>query len=328
MRIFMIVLACLFALTSRSYALEERTLTHNGQERLFLIDVPETVKGNMHIPAVIVMHGGGGSAKGMAVQTRMENVGAQKGFITIYPQGTAARGGRLNTWNAGKCCANAVAENIDDVGFISALIVLVTKEYNVDPKRVYATGHSNGAMMSYRLACELSDKIAAIAPNAGQDMRREGCEFKRFVPVLHIHGKEDICAPYFGGKECGGCFQDVASDFGLRMNKRIGGVCYPVEDMVEQWAVFNGCSMHKSLSFKKGSVVCQTYEHCNDNAPVTLCSIENAGHSWPGGQGNSLCQKRPNSKICAKMTEKTGKTNTDINAGEFMWEFFARHKID
>lgn len=328
MRYFLFVLFLFVLLSAPAYALTEETVYHEGRERIFLVHVPENLKDKRGIPTVIAMHGGGGSAEQFASHIKMEETADKEGFIVVYPQGTSKKG-RFHTWNSGKCCASAQEENVDDVGYISKVIDFVAAKYGVDRTRIYATGHSNGSMMSYRLACELSDKIAAIAPNGGQDMKRESCALARPVPVLHIHGKEDKCASYGGSTECGGCFQDAFRALGLPVAKKNIGTCYPVKEMVKQWAEFDGCSADASVSFQKGDVTCESYNNCKGGAEVTLCSIENAGHTWPGAEGSTkACQRRPDGKFCQVWKDQVGETNHDINANEFMWQFFKKHKIN
>lgn len=327
MRILAICFLFLIFTAPQALALEERSLDHDGHKRLFYVHVPEQVKGQADIPTVLVFHGGGGSAEGMADMVRMEKTADKYGFMVVYPEGIGSKLGKFHTWNAGKCCAKAAEENIDDVGFVSKMIDQLVTNDNADPKRVYATGHSNGGMISYRLACELSDKIAAIAPNGGQDQKRETCPLTRPVPVLHIHGKADNCAPYEGGDQCGGCFETLFKSIGLPF-KQERRSCEPVEDMTAQWAQFNGCSAQTVQSFQKGDVACNSYTECDGNAEVTLCAVENAGHSWPGQEGViKPCERRPNGRICSAWQENRGPVNTDISANEFIWQFFAKHKI-
>ena len=121
----------------------------------------------------------------------------QEGFLAVYPNGT----GRFSslTWNGGNCCGSAMQQRVDDVAFIDAVLDDLANVVNVDTKRVYATGISNGAIMAYRLASELSERIAAIAPVAGP-MGTATCSPRRAVSVLHFHGTDDQFAPFNGGR--------------------------------------------------------------------------------------------------------------------------------
>lgn len=327
--IFAVLLFFFSFLSGAHAALESIELEHQGRDRQFLLHVPENLKGQSNIPVVLAMHGGGGNAEQFASHINMEATADKSGFIVVYLEGTSKRG-RLKAWNAGKCCASAMKDNVDDVGYVSKVIDILTSQYGADPARIYATGHSNGGMMSYRLACELPDKIAAIAPNAGQDVTRESCKTGRTVPILHLHGKEDKCAAYYGGDDCGGCFVDVMRTIGVAIpeNKAVGRwECQPVKNVVSDWAVRNGCSAETQVTFEKGDVQCLTYQECDADADVTLCSIEHAGHTWAGAEKNTpkMCKRRPNNALCKKLESSRGKVNYDINANEFMWDFFQKH---
>src|SRR4030042_1455717 len=111
------------------------------------------------MPLVIVLHGGGGTAQSTAGMTGMNVKADSSGVIAVYPNGNGrVSDEKLLTWNAGNCCGYALDNNIDDVGFIRELIDKLEKKLAIDKARIYATGISNGGMMSYRLACELADK--------------------------------------------------------------------------------------------------------------------------------------------------------------------------
>lgn len=293
--------------------------TDSVQDRSFFVHIPDAIAGQKNLPVVIALHGGGGNAAQFRSQTGLDEIADRNGFIVVYPNGTAGLLGNFRTWNAGRCCGTAVKNNIDDVGFISDVIDVLAKKYAIDRQRVYATGHSNGAMMSYRLACELSDKIAAIAPNSGQRVF-DNCHPTHSVAVLHIHGTADPCALYNGGKQCGGCFSQV---LGLHLPNDTWA-CAPVKESVASYAALNGCSAETKVVFTKGAVICERYQDCPGNAPVELCSIKGAGHRWPGSTdiGPSACKQDRSRRICARYAETVGPANDDIDAGEFMWRFF------
>ena len=195
----------------------------------------------------------------------------------------------------------------DDVGFISNLIDYLIKDYNINSKRVYITGMSNGAMMSFRLACELSDKITAIAPVAGympfnlKDFKPKNC-----VSVLLIANTEDNLVPYNGG------------DIGLFKKNR--GKVLSVKQSISFWIDNNKCSknVEKIQLPKKNNndptkVEIYKYSSCNKNTQVILYKIINGGHTWPGGS--------------PYLSEKIiGITSTEINACEIIWDFFKDKK--
>ena len=176
------------------------TLQVDGRERTYLLNLPPAYYDGAGFSLVIAMHGGGGEAIQFESSSKLTEKANAAGFIVVYPEGVKSTGLlKVRTWNAGQCCDYAVDNNIDDVNFISKLIDELTSKYKINPRKVFATGHSNGGMMSYRLACELSGKIAAIAPNACTMVVTRPCQASRSVPVLHMHSERDKNIPYQGG---------------------------------------------------------------------------------------------------------------------------------
>jgi polyhydroxybutyrate depolymerase len=177
------------------------------------------------------------------------------GFIAVHPLGT----GSSKSWNGGACCGEAASKPVDDVQFVRDLLDEVATRICVDDKRVFATGMSNGGFLSHRLACELSDRIAAIAPVAGV-LGVKTCSPKRAVPVMHFHGTADSLVPYAGN-----------ADFPS------------VEEMMAAWAARDGCASTPATSFEKGDTKCRTWSGCATGSLVTLCTVDGGGHTWPGG---------------------------------------------
>ena len=149
----------------------DRTVMSGGMKRFYNVHVPSSYVSSQPTPVVLNFHGGGGNPGTQRTISRMNQASERDGFIVVYPQGTGARWRLINphgyTWNAGSCCGWAMKNGIDDVGFTRDLLSDLERQVNVDRDRVFATGISNGAMMCFRLACELSDRIAAIAPISG-----------------------------------------------------------------------------------------------------------------------------------------------------------------
>ncbi|HUJ70694.1 MAG TPA: PHB depolymerase family esterase, partial [Verrucomicrobiae bacterium] len=177
----------------------ELSLKTGGRDRVYSLHLPPAYDGKHLLPLVIVLHGGGGNAEGAIRMTGFNQKADKEGFVVVYPNGSGRLKTRLLTWNSGNCCGYALDSGVDDVGFIRALIDELKKTRAVDPQRVYATGISNGGMMTYRLACELSDKIAAIAPVAGA-LNLENCQPTRPVSVIIFHGTADEHVLYNGGE--------------------------------------------------------------------------------------------------------------------------------
>lgn len=168
------------------------------RERTYIVHVPPGHDSTQPAPIVLLFHGGLGNAENMQRMTGFDAVADANDVIAVYPNGTGRFEDKLLTWNGGQCCGYAVEQGIDDVGFVEALIEDLAKVANVDRKQIYATGMSNGAIMSYRLACGLSDVVAAIGPVA-TTQNVDNCQPERPVPVIHFHGTDDQHAPYKGG---------------------------------------------------------------------------------------------------------------------------------
>lgn len=277
-----------------------RSLTVGGLKRTYLVHVPPKYDPKKPTPVVLIFHGGGGNAEQMARHCGLNEKSDEAGFIAVYPSGT----GRLEkvlTFNGGNCCGYAMNQKIDDVEFTRKLLDDLAKSVNIDPKRVYATGMSNGAIMAYRLASELSDRIAAIAPVAGP-MGTETCSPKRPVPVIHFHGTADENAPIKGGKGKG----VSGTDF------------YSVEHSITAWIKANGCEekpVVTKLPDKTDdgmTVQKKVFGNGKNGAEVVLIEIEGGSHTWPG--------REPTLRILGKSTQ-------DISANDLMWEFFEKHPM-
>ena len=184
--------------------------------------------------------------------------------------------------------------NVDDVGFIRALIDELVKTRAIDPKRVYVTGMSNGGMMTYRLGCELSDEIAAIAPVAGA-LNVENCQPSSPVSVIIFHGTADEHVLYNGGEP-------------IRKVDRHSRVDKSVAYAVSFWVQHDSCSSTPKRS-EKGNIRTDIYDGGKDGAEVVLYTVNGGGHAWPGGQAYLLG------------TEPT----KEISATDLMWDFFVRH---
>lgn len=287
------------------------TLQHNGLERHYKIHVPISYDKNKATPLVIYLHGGGGSTKA-AYSDGVDSYSDKYGFLLAIPAGTGILKDKLLTWNGGKwwpgtgkediesCCGYATENNVDDVGFVSKMVEEIQNNFNVDINRIYATGISNGGIMSYRLACELSDKIAAIAPVAPPAVPAN-CAPKRTISVMHIHGTADPCAPYYG-ETGGGCLGDVRHEM------------QSAKEMVNIWNEINGCLLDAQPSYKKGKTSCITYPECKNGANVELCTIEGGGHTYPSG-----VQYLP--------VDRIGPVSYDISFDQ-IWEFFKKHPLD
>jgi polyhydroxybutyrate depolymerase len=276
-----------------------RVLTVGGLERDYLVHVPAAYEGTKAAAVVLAFHGGLSNAAQMVHFCGLSDKADQAGFIAVYPNGTGLKEGAY-TWNAGNCCGYAQRQNIDDVGFVRAVLDDLAGVARIDSRRVYATGMSNGGLVAYRLAAELSDRIAAIAPVAGP-MGTETCKPSRPVSVMHFHGTDDRFAPFDGGQ-------------GERSVSQIH--FFSVKHSIDNWVGANGCPREPivtSLDSKvdDGTKVTRSlYGPGKAGAEVVLYRIEGAGHTWPGRKPSLLF---------------LGKSTLNILANDLMWEFFEKH---
>ncbi len=260
------------------------TVQHDGRQREFKVHLPPNYDPQARTPVVINYHGRALNADAQINLSRMLEVSDAQGFIAVHPEGT---GSLDRGWNAGLCCGDALRDEVDDVGFTRVMLDALESGLCVDSARVYATGISNGGFMSHKLACELSDRITAIAPVAGTIVTFE-CEPSRPVPVFQFHGDDDRIVPYDG-------FAGIAS----------------VEVTTEGWLERNGCADTSEVFFDVDDVICEAWSDCSPGGEVRLCTVRGGGHTWPGGESLGLF----------------GDLTETISASEMMWDFFSQHAI-
>ena len=280
-----------------------RTLQHDGRSRSYIVHIPPGYDPKQPTPVVLAFHGSGNNAEHMIRLCGLIGTADEKGFIAVYPNGTGRLRRRLS-WNGGNCCTYAQRNCVDDVGFTRCLLDDLATVANVDSKRVFATGISNGGILCYRLASELSDRIAAIAPISGT-MGTAICNPERPVSVMHFHGTDDRIVPFNGGKGLG---------------DRILGkpVFVSVDQTIQTWVKADGCPespvvVCEPTKVDDGtSVQRKTYGPGNDGSEVVLFTINGGGHIWPerDSKGRFL-----------------GKSTHNISANDLMWEFFQRHPM-
>jgi polyhydroxybutyrate depolymerase len=300
-RLFLVLSAILFLACSGGHTYADTrhyTLAIGPLSRSFLVHVPKNLAAASP-PLVIALHGGGTNGETMERFSGLSEASERYGFIVVYPEGS----GRLNrflTWNAGSCCGYAEKHAIDDVAFISRLIAYMIGHYHVDPSRVYCTGISNGAMMAYRLAAEIPDQIAAIAPVAGVLTIDPGI-IHEAMPIIHFHGTDDQYVPFEGGR----------GSRGVTRNSYM-----PVEETIKVWVRINQAMPIPKVEelpalHKDGTrVVRYTYRTKQDEQNIVLYKVIGGGHTWPG---------QPHARLLL------GRTTTEISANDLMWEFFRGH---
>ena len=281
-------------------------LRAGGVERSYVVHLP-AARGPR--PAVVLnFHGGGGNARQYQAYVQTDRLAEREGFLVVYPNGSGLLRDRLLTWNAGGCCGYAMRANVDDVGFVRALLDDLATRVAFDRTRVYATGLSNGAMMSYRLAAELPEAIAAIAPVAGAMVL--GAEPPSHAkPVLHIHSVDDHRALYVGGLGAPFPFTGVR-------------VLHPsVEARLALWAKANACGETLQAVAERDWTDTEGRQHgatllryADCRVETALWRLSGAGHVWPGAQ----LDYRP---------ALLGPGTRVIDANEEVWRFFQRHRL-
>lgn len=219
------------------------TLESGGMERTFRLDVPAGYDPTAPTPVVFNFHGFTSNATQQAVITDMPAQAGARGWISVHPEGY------LRSWNAGECCGSALAEDIDDVGFVRDMIAWISERYCVDPARIHATGFSNGGYMSHRLACEMSDTFASVAPDAG--LIGVTCTPTRPIAVHQTHGTQDNLVPYEEG------YTDM-----------------------QQWATQNGCVGTPQIYYTLLRTTCVRWAGCDAGSAAELCTIDGGGHWW------------------------------------------------
>jgi polyhydroxybutyrate depolymerase len=267
------------------------SLTSGGSSRTSLLHVPASVDPTKGAMLVVNYHGFMSDAVQQVALTRMNAVADAKGFIVAFPYGLG------QGWNAGDCCVELQPPNVDDVQFTKDLLALVEGQYCIDPRRVYATGMSNGGFLSHRLACAMADTFAAVAPVSGVlGIPPETCTPSRPVPILHFHGTADNVVPYDGGPAAKLLppiqFRSVAATLNF-------------------WRTTDACLGPGTVVYAQGDATCVDYTDCAGGAEVQLCTIDGGGHTWPGGLA----------------VPNLGKTSADVDATARMIDFFAAHPM-
>lgn len=269
---------------------------HNGLMRSYRVHVPTSYQPTQAAPLLVALHGGGGNMDLQADDSRygLLSQSEREGFVVVFPNGYSRMAdGKLATWNAGNCCGAARDAQVDDVGFIRQVVTRITQQLSIDPQRVFATGMSNGAMMSYRLACEMSDVFKAIAAVAGTDNTRQ-CQPQRPVSVLHIHARNDSHVLFGGGIGPDSVNAAAVTDY------------VSVAQSTAGWVQRNACSASAKPVLNKPGAYCELYGPCRGQTAVQLCVTDTGGHSWPGGQKSRGAE--PSSQA--------------ISANKVMWDFF------
>lgn len=271
-----------------------RTLTSGGQERSYVLRIPPSYTGQRPVPLVLLLHGRGSRGAEVERDTGMGDKADAEGFILASPDAL----GDPPTWNAG--LPGGMLGRADDVGFLRDLIDDLGKKLSLDPERLYVAGHSSGALMTYRLAGELSPRIAAIGVVAGsvgvRGPRGRALtipEPEHPVSVIVFHGTADKLVPYDGGTsgQQGVSFLSVA-------------------ESVDFWVKHDGCGPGPECEVSKGgTIIKETYAQGRGGSEVVLYTTVGGSHMWPGMKGSALLSS----------------AKEEVSATDLMWDFFTRH---
>jgi polyhydroxybutyrate depolymerase len=263
------------------------TFDFEGEERTYVLHIPPAYEGDAAVPLVLNLHGLGSNAQEQDRYSRLPAKADEEGFILVTPQGQ----GPIGFWNI----SPGTAGFANDVAFLTGLLDALEEQLCSDPARVYSTGISNGGLMSARLGCDLSERIAAFASVAGITFAND-CAPAGPVSVLAFHGAADPIIPFEGGP------------LGIEALRNLS---FPaVRESVGKWAAHDGCEGAPAEDQVSEHVTLERYVGCAGGADVELYVVDGGGHTWPGA---------------AVDAPSLGATTREINATDLLWEFFAAH---
>lgn len=288
----------------------EHTLDSGGATRHYRVHVPDGT-GSRTLPVVVMLHGGGGTGKAAAWETRWNDKADRERFLAVYPDALAPDRKREShfsrnpqLWNDGseRFYAGQVAP--DDVAFLDALLDDLAARYAVDSRRIYVAGFSNGASMSFLWGARSAKRIAAIAPVAGAAWQEPGT-LERPVPMLYITGDADPLNLIGGG------VPRLASGQSDKVRAKPKP---PVRETIAKWVRANGCEASTRRVTEADGVRTETWGPCREESEVAFVKVAGLGHTWAGGR--SLL---PESMV--------GKQTDRLLATDVIWEFFSRHAL-
>jgi polyhydroxybutyrate depolymerase len=257
------------------------TISSSGIERSYVLYIP-AVETDANLPLVFNFHGSGSTPQRQEAQTDFIRLADNHGFVLVYPVGAYTNSVTSGSWNAN------LDAGVDDVQFTRDIIENIASMLNLDRKRIYSTGMSGGGRMTSRLACELSDILAAAAPVAGLQYPN-GCTLRRAIPIQSFHSTDD-----------------ATNQYEVSVNSRpywsMG-----VETAIDRWRQANDCSLDNSSDKLSQHVTYYQWSDCGGLAEIQFYQLNNGGHTWPNSPSSS--------------------SNKDINASELVWDFFSRHKL-
>jgi polyhydroxybutyrate depolymerase len=286
MKKLLLILLCLPMIGFGQQTLN-KSIIHDNMQRDYIIHIPSSYNVNTPIPLVFCFHGYTSNASTIMSYANFNYISDTAGFIVVYPQGTLLQG--TTHWNVGGWTTGSTT---DDVGFSISLLDSISNEYNIDDTRVYSTGMSNGGYMSFLLACQVSDKIAAIASVTGSmtPQTYNACNPQHPTPILQIHGTNDQTVPYIGDPTW----------------------TESIDDVLQYWVGYNNCNSTPTITaiadinqFDGSTAEYIIYDGCDNSVTTEHFKIYGGDHDWPGVWGNM-----------------------DINASAEVWKFFTKYDIN
>jgi len=275
-------------------------LTHGGTERPYLLQIPPSA-GEERLPLLLELHGRGIDAVQFDGLTGFGELAAEAGYALAMPSAIS------EMWNDGRNPATGGIHRPDDVAYLAAVLDDVLARAAIDPHRIYVAGMSNGATMAGRLACELPDRLAAVAQVAGTAAVEvvSRCRPARSTPILSIHGSADDYAPYEGGTR-----HSLRSRLVLR---HASGPVVGVDEWARFWVEANGARAEPATTELLPDTTVRAWRGASPQSDVVFYRVEGAGHTWPGGRW-------------VLPAFLFGKTSGTFDAARTIWEFLAAHR--
>ena len=264
-----------------SSGMSSHSINSGGQARSFLLYLPDNYSGEP-IPLVFSFHGSGGTPQNQVATTDFDTLADRYDYAVVFPAGIFTNSVTSQSWNAN------IDAGVDDVQFVRDMIEDVASKINIDRSRIFTSGFSGGARMSSRLACELSDVLAAAGLVAGLQYP-DGCTPVRAIPLIVFHAMDDSVNQY-------------AVSSNSRPYWRMG-----VETALDKWRQANSCLLTNEKTQISGVVALFTWSSCNRSGQIYFYQAEQGGHTWPGSSARGA--------------------NQDISASEFIFQFFSKHGL-
>ncbi|WP_159441695.1 alpha/beta hydrolase family esterase [Roseivivax lentus] len=278
--------------TASAWQKTEVSMRIGSMNRTATVYLPDVPSARDRWPVVMVLHPGFATGEDMARISRLHLQPGSENFVFVYPDGFR------RSWNARECCGRAQARNIDDVGFLTRLADQIGTMVPTQSK-MFVAGYSNGALMAYRLACDVPERLAAFSVYAGAPrLSTSTCSPARSVPLLHLHGELDAVAPLEGGES------SIAS----------AGTRVSVLNNIQWWSQMNGCARSQPSNFISRAQ-CTEYSGCRNGSQTLFCIYPGQGHYWPGSEASGFGERRG-----------LGPARSDLNGGQHMIRFFEKYR--